>query len=183
MRFHNKRSLRYLASVACLSILTACGTSTSGKVAVPDRGSDRNGSHRVLVASDLAALHQPVGPTPAQIKLWNDTVLWNNTVKWNTAAGVFFVGATSSFNGFVCGGVLPSCCTLEKESHGTPTAQNPSSSASGLWQFMHDTWGGYGGFMEAKYAPPGTQNERAAQVFAGGAGWGAWAGDGCYPGG
>jgi len=92
-------------------------------------------------------------------------------------------GSTGFVNGYPCGGPLPNCCTLRIESGGNPTAQNPHSSASGLWQFMHDTWAGYGGYSEAKYAPPEVQNQRAIEVFAGGAGWGNWKGDGCYPGG
>lgn len=93
------------------------------------------------------------------------------------------VSGTGSVNGYPCGGDLPSCCTLRAESGGIPTAQNPTSSSSGLWQFTHDTWAGYGGYSEAKYAPPEVQNERARIVFAGGRGASNWYGDNCYPGG
>lgn len=92
------------------------------------------------------------------------------------------VYATGEVNGYPCGGSLPSCCTLQKESGGNPTAQNPTSSSSGLWQFTDDTWGGYGGYQHAKDAPASVQNERAVQVFAGGAGASNWYGDGCYGG-
>jgi hypothetical protein len=92
------------------------------------------------------------------------------------------VTSSGSVNGYPCGGALPSCCTLQAESRGQPTAQNPVSSSSGLWQFTHDTWAGYGGYSEAKYAPASVQNERAAQVFAGGRGASNWFGDGCYGG-
>lgn len=85
-------------------------------------------------------------------------------------------------NGMTCGGDLPSCCTLTLESHGQSGAQNPISSASGLWQFTHDTWAGYGGYSEAKYAPVSVQNERARQVYNGGLGASNWYGDGCYNG-
>jgi transglycosylase-like protein len=93
------------------------------------------------------------------------------------------ITGAGSVNGYPCGGTLPSCCTLEHESHGTPDAQNPTSSSSGLWQFTDDTWAGYGGYQHARQAPAAVQNERAVQVFAGGRGWAAWKGDGCYAGG
>lgn len=97
------------------------------------------------------------------------------------APGPVLTGS-GSVNGYPCGGALPSCCTLRAESGGDPTAQNPSSSSSGLWQFTHDTWAGYGGYSEAKYAPAAVQNARAVQVFAGGSGASNWFGDGCYNG-
>lgn len=92
------------------------------------------------------------------------------------------ITGVGSVNGYPCGGALPSCCTLEHESHGTPDAQNPTSSSSGLWQFTDDTWAGYGGYQHAADAPASVQNERAVQVFAGGRGASNWYGDGCYGG-
>lgn len=139
--------------------------------------------HRSASAATVATAKAAVAKRAAEVQLWVDTVTWDNTVAWNTAAGVFWPGTTGSVNGMVCGGPLPSCCTLTIESHGSPVAQNPISSASGLWQDLHDTWGGWAGFVEAKYAPAGTQNERNAQIYDWGRGWAAWKGDGCYPGG
>lgn len=74
-----------------------------------------------------------------------------------------------------CGGPLPPCYVLARESGGNPRAQNPHSSASGLWQFVDGTWAGYGGYAHAKDAPITVQNARAAQVWAGGAGASNWA--------
>lgn len=130
---------------------------------------------------------RPPGKSAAQLaaerKLWIDTLTWNNVVAWNTAAGAYWPGATGTVSGMVCGGSLPACCTLTIESHGNPVAQNPISSASGLWQDLTSTWGDYGNFHNAKDAPPGTQNARNADIYANGAGWSNWKGDGCYPGG
>jgi len=118
-------------------------------------------------------------PPPVQIMAttspsmcgWNDRNCWHH------------VGQTvGSINGMPCGGDLPSCCTLRFESGGNPVAQNPHSSASGLWQDMHDTWGGYAGVSEAKYASVKDQNDRNRILFAGGAGAHNWYGDGCYNG-
>lgn len=77
-----------------------------------------------------------------------------------------------------CGGSLPPCCVMMRESHGNPTAVNASSGASGKWQFMANTWANYGGYPTAASAPEAVQDQRAAQIWAGGAGAGHWGG-GC----
>ena len=78
-----------------------------------------------------------------------------------------------------CGGALPSCCIMMRESHGNPLAVNGSSGASGKWQFMPGTWANFGGYSTAASAPESVQDARAAQIWANGAGARNWAGDGC----
>lgn len=82
--------------------------------------------------------------------------------------------ATGSVNGYPCGGDLPPCYVLKRESGGNPAAHNPSSSASGLWQFLDTTWAGFGGYARAMDAPASVQNEKARIVWAGGAGCSNW---------
>lgn len=77
-----------------------------------------------------------------------------------------------------CGGNLPPCCVMLRESGGDPTAVNASSGASGKWQFMSDTWQGFDGYNSAAEAPESVQDARAAQIWAGGSGAGHWGG-GC----
>ncbi len=77
-----------------------------------------------------------------------------------------------------CGGNLPPCCVMMRESGGSLTAQNPTSSASGKWQFINGTWNGYGGYAEAWMAPESVQDAKAAELWAGGAGASHWGG-GC----
>lgn len=73
-----------------------------------------------------------------------------------------------------CGGDLPPCYVLMRESKGNPRALNAGSGASGLWQFMDGTWAGYGGYSKAMYAPVAVQNAKARLVWNHGAGCSAW---------
>ncbi len=78
-----------------------------------------------------------------------------------------------------CGGDLPTCCIMMRESHGNPTVVNPSSGASGKWQFMYATWNHYMGYETAAQAPEWVQDQKARELWAGGAGASHWAGNGC----
>lgn len=73
-----------------------------------------------------------------------------------------------------CGGDLPPCYVMMRESGGDPTAQNPTSTASGKWQFLDSTWQNYSGYAKARYAPEWVQDEKARQLWAGGAGCAHW---------
>ena len=65
-------------------------------------------------------------------------------------------------------------CIAKYESGGNPRAQNPNSTASGLYQFVDGTWNNYGGYSRAMYAPASVQTEKFYQVWNGGAGAGNW---------
>lgn len=84
------------------------------------------------------------------------------------------VVSVGTVNGYPCGGQLPPCRVLARESGGNPTARNPVSSASGLWQFLDSTWANFGGYPRAYLAPPSVQNEKARLTWAGGAGCRHW---------
>lgn len=73
-----------------------------------------------------------------------------------------------------CGGDLPPCSVMWCESHGSLTAQNPRSTASGKWQILDSTWNGYGGYSRAMYAPEDVQDAKARELWAGGAGASQW---------
>jgi len=73
-----------------------------------------------------------------------------------------------------CGGDLPTCAIMMCESGGDIHAENPSSSASGKWQILSSTWGGFGGYRRAADAPEWVQDARARQIWAGGAGRSQW---------
>lgn len=72
------------------------------------------------------------------------------------------------------GGDLPPDHIVKCESGGSYTAENPTSTASGRYQITDGSWNGYGGYSHASDAPPSVQDERARQMWAGGAGWRHW---------
>lgn len=73
-----------------------------------------------------------------------------------------------------CGGNLPPCYVMNRESGGSLTAENPVSTASGKWQFLDSTWAGYGGYSHASQAPESVQDARAAELWASGSGCSHW---------
>lgn len=73
-----------------------------------------------------------------------------------------------------CGGDLPPCYVMMRESRGIITARNPSSTASGKWQFLNSTWAGFGGYAEAWMAPESVQDAKARILWDGGRGCSHW---------
>lgn len=87
-----------------------------------------------------------------------------------------------------CGGDLPPCSVLRRESGGDLrvwnghcyypigyAGSNPcGSTASGKWQFIRSTWNGYGGYLNAADAPAEVQNAKARELWAGGKGASHW---------
>ena len=60
------------------------------------------------------------------------------------------------------GAILATIRTLE--SGGDYSAEASSSTASGAYQFVDSTWGGYGGYARAKDAPPAVQDAAALEL-------------------
>lgn len=83
------------------------------------------------------------------------------------------IAATAIGTGLLVGGLafsaVPASATgsinwnaiIQCESGGNPTAQNPHSSASGLYQILDSTWGHYDGYARAKDAPASVQTAKA----------------------
>lgn len=73
-----------------------------------------------------------------------------------------------------CGGSLPPCWVMMRESRGDIRAQNPRSTASGKWQITDGTWSRHRGYAKARYAPERVQDEKARLLWAGGRGCSHW---------
>lgn len=54
----------------------------------------------------------------------------------------------------------------QDENGGSYTGKNPRSTASGKYQVLDSTWGGYGGFKHAQDAPPEVQEAQARELYA-----------------
>ncbi len=140
-------------------------------------------THRQAHQIELAARRVAVTELAVSLVAWTDGIARAKIAAeasshhvWRTAPGTStgMRGPASVARSGECGGDLPPCCVLARESGGDPRAENPVSTASGLWQFVDGTWGGYGGYSHASYAPVSVQNDRARQVWAGGAGASNW---------
>jgi len=84
------------------------------------------------------------------------------------------VAALTSGSG-ACGGNLPPCYVMNRESGGSLTVYNTEGSgAAGKWQFMPGTWAGYGGYASAADAPESVQDAKAADTWSGGSGCNHW---------
>lgn len=92
------------------------------------------------------------------------------------------VNGTGSVNGYPCGGNLPPCYVLNRESHGTPTAENSRSTAAGLWQMLIGTSNNVARAMgrpdlvgvPASHWSPADQTAGAAVLWANGDGCSNW---------
>lgn len=88
-----------------------------------------------------------------------------------------------------CGGSLPPCYVMMRESRGDIRIWNGgcyapigwrgkspcgASSASGKWQAIRSSWGGYGGYVNAADAPEAVQDAWARRLYAGGRGGSHW---------
>lgn len=81
--------------------------------------------------------------------------------------------APGQINGHPCGGDLPPCFVLYRESKGT-NVKNKRSSASGFWQVINGTWKGYGGYRRAMDAPGNVQDDFARKLWREGKGCSHW---------
>lgn len=88
-------------------------------------------------------------------------------------SGVSAVGAAPTSSGGY------EACVIRRESGGSATAQNPHSSASGLYGFLGSTWHAVTGLSgEARDYSPAVQHAAFVRLYAS-AGRAPWSGDGC----
>lgn len=119
-----------------------------------------------------------------QIQQWIAAVERENARKWfawalakeRAAAAAAASGGVLVEGIVVCNGRdLPTCGIVKRESGFNPRAENPTSTASGLYQFIDGTWRacrtGYG---HASYAPVSVQVKCARQIWDNGRGASHW---------
>lgn len=85
-----------------------------------------------------------------------------------TLAAPVSSGSSGASGGWVIPGSVVAC-----ESGGQNLTPN-GAGASGYYQFMPGTWNGYGGYSQAYQAPKSLQDQRAQQLWNGGAGASNW---------
>lgn len=131
---------------------------------------------------------------PEVIQTWIDTYWANEWVRiyWERIAAFSaayehsqrVAAEQAAYPSGQCGGDLPPCWVMNKESKGDIRIWNGgcyngpcggrSSTASGKWQFIRRTWAGFGGYANAADAPERVQDDKARQVWAGGGGCSHW---------
>lgn len=90
-------------------------------------------------------------------------------------------GYNGSYPSGSCGGDLPPCWVMQRESGGNPAAISPygfcdtgDTRCYGKWQASIGTWGGYGGYANAALAPESVQDEWARSLWNNGRGCSHW---------
>ncbi len=128
-------------------------------------------------APDLLAAPAPAPEPIVEVTTTEPTTVVTHPRKQTstTTAEAAYATAPANTSSGACGGSLPPCYVLARESGGSLTVYNYSGSgASGKWQFMPGTWAGYGGYTNAADAPEYIQDAKAREVWAGGSGCHHW---------
>lgn len=145
---------------------------------------------------NLKAEAQPVRttPPPCDRACWlqrieqqqNERIYWAEVVKQQKAAAAYrrllaFAAAVerarraaAAYPHGLCGGDLPPCYVMRRESGGNIRARNPRSTASGKWQALDSTWRRFGGYRSAWMAPERVQDDFARRLWNHGRGCSHW---------
>ena len=122
---------------------------------------------------DRACWEAVIARQHAERAWWAEVVAQQRRQRdWNRLLA--YLAAHPPYRSGQCGGSLPPCYVMRRESGGNIRAQNPRSTASGKWQFLDSTWRRHRGYPKARLAPEWVQDERARQVWAGGRGCSHW---------
>ncbi len=82
--------------------------------------------------------------------------------------------APGQINGHPCGGDLPPCYVLYRETKGRNIMNSQGSGAAGFWQVMPRTWNRFRGYRSAINAPSEVQDDFARGLWANGKGCSHW---------
>lgn len=108
------------------------------------------------------------------VRIWWREVRAQQVRRQNWIRLLAYLASQNHYRPGQCGGSLPPCWVMMRESRGNIHAQNPRSTASGKWQIIDGTWGNHRGYRKARYAPEWVQDERARMLWANGRGCGHW---------
>lgn len=160
---------REAAVVAALLVSTVIGT--AAVVAQPG-----NESQKHVVGNTAARIHQLANSDPQRFELVTTTTLppTTTTTAPKPKPKPPSQPATMSTGPFAIPTYIVMC-----ESGGNYTSENGGdrggySTASGAYQILDSTWAGFGGYSHAADAPPAVQDEKARQLWNGGAGKNHW---------
>lgn len=189
MYSHRNTYVRIVALVVILLVVTFAVAAAYGTPASSDSTSTREVTYRTALLDERVEAREATW-----VRVTNERHLVNSMILINTAERIAAekahaaththratttrpsrrASAVTPGNGR-CGGSLPPCYVMMRESGGNLTAKNPRSTASGKWQALNPTWNGFGGYSEAWQAPEAVQDAFAAQLWAGGSGCSHWA--------
>ena len=123
---------------------------------------------------DRACWHAIIERQKAERAWWAEVVRQQHARAAWARLTAHLAARSSSYPAGQCGGTLPPCYVMRRESGGNIRAQNPRSTASGKWQFLDSTWARYGGYAKARHAPESVQDAKARLLWAGGRGCSHW---------
>lgn len=149
-----------LAAVPFVGGLEASAGTTSAQTHPP---------HSVRLTAASFRLH-PLAQheKAAELKRFYEIATWNAAAEAAQAAqagGPRRSGRGGGGGGGTCAGSIPGN-VIYRESKCDPRAINGRSGASGKYQALDSTWGGYGGYSRASDAPESVQDQWAAEAYA-----------------
>ena len=171
---------RALVALTVTLTLAACSPYDTPADAAPDlpitTSAVRSGPSMLYSAAicDRACWERIVARQHAERAWWAEVVRQQQARAAWARLTAHLAARSSSYPAGQCGGTLPPCYVMRRESGGNIRAQNPRSTASGKWQFLDSTWARYGGYAKARHAPESVQDAKARLLWAGGRGCSHW---------
>lgn len=145
------RSLRYVPPVATTT--TAQLTTTTQPTTTTTQPTTTTTEHEHSPSTTVTPQPTPVSTTVAN----------GSCGGWRSLVSAYFPSE-----------VAKACAVLMCESRGDPTAYNPYSTASGLWQFLDATWEQTTGTPAPASAYSAKTQTAAASSLRNSSGWSAW---------
>lgn len=154
LKTNAKRNANY--AVRAASVLTVAALSLGAVNAEP------MGAHGTFVARTNNLNPAPLAAAPVAPVVKQEIVVEQSAAPVAAAPTAQKATKRSGSGGGGCG-----LDTIkQRESGGNYAAQNKRSTASGAYQVLNGTWGGYGGYSRAGDAPAAVQDKFAGELYA-----------------